>query len=348
MLISSQNRSDFSSYDDSEDTIIAIGLAKPKPGKCFRCAIEFTILTRLFWLGVFIDSVQHVLVICMPFSVRVVGLTLSPSPPSGPSKPPGKPTPTIYLTDLTAQTSGAFLRVICGTPEGRIFLGGDDGALYELDYQAEEGWFSKKCSLTKLTSSTTMPSVSTFFSKGSSAAGDHIERIASDPTRRLIYVLHKSNAIEVFHLGSDGKGKATRVARNASIGTQAISMVAPTPALDNSTFKIANIIALGTDESRSIGLVAITSTGISTAMSECYPAWTTAKENFSSQLSDFTLHYSTVGLGDIMILLLFPLPSLLHTSAFLPLRSKRHRPECHSIAKTSRCYIHRRHHLQVS
>lgn len=32
-----------------------------------------------------------------------------------------------------------------GTPEGRIFLGGKDGCLYEVVYQAEDGWFSRKC-----------------------------------------------------------------------------------------------------------------------------------------------------------------------------------------------------------
>jgi hypothetical protein len=34
---------------------------------------------------------------------------------------------------------------IQGTPEGRIFLGGKDGYLYEVVYQAEDGWFSRKC-----------------------------------------------------------------------------------------------------------------------------------------------------------------------------------------------------------
>jgi nuclear pore complex protein Nup155 len=196
----------------------------------------------------------------MPFSVRVVGLTLSSPVATGSSQPAVKPTPTIYLTDLTAQTSGAFLRVICGTSDGRVFLGGDDGALYELEYQAEEGWFSKKCALSKHTGSA-MSAVSSLFGGGKSAAGDHIDRIASDPSRHLIYVLHRSNTIEVFHLGADGKGKPTCVARNSSIGTQALSMSAPTPALDNTTFKISNIQVLGTDESRSIALVAITSTG---------------------------------------------------------------------------------------
>ena len=37
-----------------------------------------------------------------------------------------------------------FLSVI-GTPNGRIFMAGKDGHLYELIYQAEDGWFTRKC-----------------------------------------------------------------------------------------------------------------------------------------------------------------------------------------------------------
>ena len=32
-----------------------------------------------------------------------------------------------------------------GTTEGRIFLAGKDGCLYEVVYQAEDGWFYRKC-----------------------------------------------------------------------------------------------------------------------------------------------------------------------------------------------------------
>jgi len=34
---------------------------------------------------------------------------------------------------------------VAGTQNGRIFLCGRDGCLYELAYQAEDGWFSRKC-----------------------------------------------------------------------------------------------------------------------------------------------------------------------------------------------------------
>jgi len=34
---------------------------------------------------------------------------------------------------------------IVGSRHGRIFAAGKDGCLYEIVYQAEDGWFSRKC-----------------------------------------------------------------------------------------------------------------------------------------------------------------------------------------------------------
>ena len=34
---------------------------------------------------------------------------------------------------------------IAGSHHGRIFAAGKDGCLYEIVYQAEDGWFSQKC-----------------------------------------------------------------------------------------------------------------------------------------------------------------------------------------------------------
>ena len=39
-----------------------------------------------------------------------------------------------------------------GTANGRVFMGGKDGCLYEFAYKAEDGWFSKKA--TKINHST--------------------------------------------------------------------------------------------------------------------------------------------------------------------------------------------------
>lgn len=50
-------------------------------------------------------------------------------------------------------TDNVGMMCIEGTPEGRVLLGGKDGGLYEVVYQAREGWFSKKCKLINHSSS---------------------------------------------------------------------------------------------------------------------------------------------------------------------------------------------------
>lgn len=46
---------------------------------------------------------------------------------------------------FTLPTDNVEIRVIKGTEDGRIFLGGSDGSLYEITYQADGGWFGSKC-----------------------------------------------------------------------------------------------------------------------------------------------------------------------------------------------------------
>jgi nuclear pore complex protein Nup155 len=46
---------------------------------------------------------------------------------------------------FSVSTDNVVMNVIRGTNDGRIFCGGKDGNLYEVIYQAEEGWFSRRC-----------------------------------------------------------------------------------------------------------------------------------------------------------------------------------------------------------
>src|SRR5699024_1664463 len=46
---------------------------------------------------------------------------------------------------FTVPTDNVEIKVIKGTDYGRIFLGGNDGCLYEITYHADFGWFGRKC-----------------------------------------------------------------------------------------------------------------------------------------------------------------------------------------------------------
>lgn len=68
-----------------------------------------------------------------------------------------------------------------GTAEGRLFLGGKDGSLYEVTYQARDGWFSKRCQLINHSLSHLsflIPSFLSFTEEGESSNPAHLTPLA--------------------------------------------------------------------------------------------------------------------------------------------------------------------------
>ena len=45
----------------------------------------------------------------------------------------------------TIPTDNVYIHAITATDQGRMFMAGKDGCLYEMAYQAEAGWFSQRC-----------------------------------------------------------------------------------------------------------------------------------------------------------------------------------------------------------
>lgn len=119
----------FESYVHPTDVIQHVSLVAPKP-------------------GVFIETIKHLLVISTQQSVTLLGLAFEPSP--GPN---AEKELRLYQTDFTLQTTGVVMQDFVATKDGsRLFCRGSDACLYELTYQAKEGWFSSKCALKNLTS----------------------------------------------------------------------------------------------------------------------------------------------------------------------------------------------------
>jgi nuclear pore complex protein Nup155 len=116
---------EISSFVDQPDVISHVAVVKAKP-------------------GVFIDEISHILVVCTPISVLLIGLSLSSV--SGPNNRVHKEI-RLYATDMSAPTEVEMTSII-GTQHGRIFMcGSQDGNLYELHYQESESWFGKRVQL---------------------------------------------------------------------------------------------------------------------------------------------------------------------------------------------------------
>lgn len=109
---------DVAYYDGLSHLIVSVGLVKPKP-------------------GVFVQDVKYLLVLTTPIEVIVLGVTFGESSYNE-----------MQLMNrpvFVIGTDNVSISVIKGTDDGRIFLGGRDGCLYEIYYQAESSWFGKRC-----------------------------------------------------------------------------------------------------------------------------------------------------------------------------------------------------------
>ncbi|XP_074992245.1 nuclear pore complex protein Nup155-like isoform X1 [Calonectris borealis] len=203
---------DLAYFDGLSETILAVGLVKPRGGT-----------------GSLNDNMSG-------------GMQLLPDP--------------LY----SLPTGNTYILAITSTDNGRIFLAGKDGCLYEVAYQAEAGWFSQRCrkiNHSKSTLSFLIPSLLQFtFSED-----DPVVQIAIDNSRNILYTRSEKGVLQVYDLGQDGQGmtRVTSLSQNAIVS--AAGSIART--IDRSVFKpIVQIAVIENSESIYCQLLAITHAGV--------------------------------------------------------------------------------------
>lgn len=123
---------DVAYFDGLSHLIVSVGLIKPKP-------------------DVFISDVKYLLVLTTPIEVIVLGVTFGDTTKTISSPSRAFVSSTYEEMQLmnkpifVINTDNISISCVEGTAEGRIFLGGRDGCLYEITYQAESNWFGKRC-----------------------------------------------------------------------------------------------------------------------------------------------------------------------------------------------------------
>ena len=103
-------------YDELEEVIVAVALVSPKP-------------------GIFGDDVQHLLVLATPITVFLIGVTFEPLTYLNERNYHGRKMNFDPSTLLPVPTDNVSIKSITGTPDGRIFMGGHDGCVYEIAYE---------------------------------------------------------------------------------------------------------------------------------------------------------------------------------------------------------------------
>lgn len=231
------NSSAFESYVHPTDVIQSVSLVTPKA-------------------GVFIDSIKHLLLISTQQSLNILGLARELTSP-----PNARHELRLYQTDFSLQTSGVVLSDAVATKDGsRVFCRGNDACLFELVYQAKEGWFSSKCTLKNLTSSgvkNLLPQWAGGVSK------ETMDTLTIDHSRGLLYASLSKRSIIVYSISAKTNAPPQHVATLRDIFRTA-SLISPNNAslLRQEEFCIISLQPIHSDESRSICLLAITSNGV--------------------------------------------------------------------------------------
>ncbi|KAI7830540.1 Non-repetitive/WGA-negative nucleoporin C-terminal-domain-containing protein [Gamsiella multidivaricata] len=217
----------YESYEELDQIIVNVALVKPKP-------------------DTFDDKVEYLLVIATPIEVHLLGMAVGA----------GASPHTLYITNMSVPTDNVAIRSIVGTADGRIYMNGNDGRLWEIDYQAEEGWFSKKCSKREVIGSALSYFIPTFLSK---IRVDPITKIVSDESRQVMYGLTENSNIEVIDLA--GAAHARSTIKASYILQEGKRKSNHNRTMDENLFKIVDIHIIPSAESKDINLLALTATG---------------------------------------------------------------------------------------
>ncbi|KAJ9533902.1 hypothetical protein QJQ45_026986, partial [Haematococcus lacustris] len=181
-------------YGGEEQAICAVGLARPRP-------------------GVFLAAIQHVIVLCTTTEVVLLGVCPGRRPPAPPGSRPDPVGLTLQPLPLYSVPSDnvVMTRVVC-SPQGRIFLGGADGHLYELQYAAADSWGRKRCTKVRLTGrlQQLLPSfLPGVLGLGSSGA---VDQLVLDNERHILYCHTQAGVLQAFDLGPSGQDAVKKVA----------------------------------------------------------------------------------------------------------------------------------------
>ncbi|CAE6420224.1 unnamed protein product [Rhizoctonia solani] len=216
-------------YDQQPNLITHVGLVKPKP-------------------GIFVDTIQHLLVLCTPLAVQIIGVEITPIEMK------------LYETDISISTDGVEMTSVVSSKLGRIFmLGVQDGCLYELTYQAAESWFTKKSALVNHSTSGYASFIPSITSLIMPKLDQRLLVLVSDPDRKCLYALTDRNHIIMHYLGQPED--TLRVVVDAKDLRGAAQSLCPSVALNSASFRICSLIVLPPSEASFAVLIAITTGG---------------------------------------------------------------------------------------
>ncbi|AAS53076.1 AER397Cp [Eremothecium gossypii ATCC 10895] len=250
ILWSIKDPSDFQSIDDIKHTILKVSLVRPKP-------------------GVFVGSVNYVLLIATPFDVYLLAVSYQ--------RELGELN--VFNTGMSVSVNGLDVsNIISYEKTGQIFFTGKINGtnIWELQYSSSEDWFNSKCNkvcLTQMAISSLLPSniisripgsglLRSFFEEESKFSQECIVQLAIDQSRGVLYSLSSKSVIRAYKINNkslDGPVSIEPAYIRRIIGTTTAKGAA---ILGASYLRISKIAVVSQSESNNLFLVAITVGGV--------------------------------------------------------------------------------------
>ncbi|CAM9519333.1 unnamed protein product, partial [Ectocarpus sp. 12 AP-2014] len=257
---------DFTQFRELEQVIVTVALVPPKK-------------------GVFNKEVEHVLAVATTVEVILLAVTYHEKPQETGS--PRNRRIQVRRTNFRASTDGVSMLKIAAHPNGRVFMAGKDGNLYELTYSVAYGfWYSvfsvgspvpsRQCSRLAHKSSSGGPSPvnSMFALLGLRRAERVLVDVVVDPLRNVLYTLDLAGDVDLFDLGADGNSTTqkawfnnvfniwTRAARFCQGYGNGQSGLSHLTFKDPKQHQIVSMGVVPATESKTVALVAVTDSGM--------------------------------------------------------------------------------------
>ncbi|XP_043495408.1 nuclear pore complex protein Nup155 isoform X2 [Polistes fuscatus] len=228
-----ENEADVAYFDGLNETIISVGLTKPKP-------------------GIFQGYVKYLLILTTTVEITILAVILNENDNDKSIEMQLVPEPIF-----TVSTDGIGITTIANTNNGRIFLGGRDGSLFEICYQAESSWFSKRCKKVNHSEGPLSFVIPSFVTMALSEE-EAIIQISIDDSRNILYTLGDKGTITVWDIDNGGASKVTSFSQSSLVQ----NTVHVVKTLDSNNFRpLVSISAITESESIHLNLVVVAATG---------------------------------------------------------------------------------------
>ena len=242
---------DFYMYDGLDQLIVSVGLVRPKP-------------------GVFGKDTPFVLVISTPVEIVLLELKILGDWITGDIE--------LYPTMYNLPSDNVPMRSIVGTPQGNIFLGGHDGALYEFIYEkpglAHTLGIKRQCRKVEHSGVGPVKWLVPSFIRGLAGKSDPLIKLAFDDERSFLYTLTDRSVLTLYTVSAEGPRMIKTIEDLSKVARKYVQNPAHRTSISgllpqhlNGRLRLVNLSVVNSRESHVIHLVAISSSGVRFYMS---------------------------------------------------------------------------------